>query len=78
MMQNTALMDTTELTQSGWVARAVMGSAGKSARYFVALMRHAAARERSRRELAQLDARMLRDIGLEPFDRYYGWQSSSR
>jgi uncharacterized protein YjiS (DUF1127 family) len=60
--------------QSGWMARAIMESGIKAAHHFVTLMKQAAARERTRRELKELDAHMLRDIALEPFDAYFGWR----
>ncbi|MGO4388960.1 DUF1127 domain-containing protein [Microvirga sp. 2YAF29] len=61
-----------------WIAPAAFTSAGKAGRYFVSLMKHSAARERARKELAQLDVRMLQDIGLEPFEVYYGWRGVPR
>jgi hypothetical protein len=75
MMQNTASLNGSTISQSGWIARAIIESATQSIRYFVALMKKAAAHERDRR---QLDERMLQDIGLEPFDVYYGWRGSGR
>ena len=78
MMQNTASIHDLDFSHFGWVVRAAFKSAAKSTRYFVALMKKAAAHERGRRQLAGLDARMLQDIGLEPFDVYYGWRGSGR
>ena len=75
MMQNIASLNGSMISQSGWMARAIIDSAIESIRYFVALMEEAAARERDRR---QLDERMLQDIGLEPFDVYYGWRGAGR
>lgn len=75
MMRNSASLNGSMISQSGWIARAIVGSATKSMRYFVALMKEASAHERDRR---QLDERMLQDIGLEPFDVYYGWRGSGR
>jgi uncharacterized protein YjiS (DUF1127 family) len=37
-------------------------------------MKQAAAREQARRQLEELDNRMLRDIGLKPFETYYDWR----
>jgi hypothetical protein len=31
-----------------------------------------------RRQLAELDAHMRQDVGLEPFDTYYGWRGHER
>ena len=78
MTQNAASMNGFELSHYGRLARAGVESAIRWARYFSALMRKAAARERDRRQLARLDARMLQDIGLEPFDVYYGWRGPAR
>ena len=77
MMQNAASIHDLDF-HFGWIVRASFKSAAKSVGYFVALMKRAAARERGRRQLAELDARMLHDIGLEPFDVYYGWRGSGR
>jgi len=78
MMQNTASLHDPDFSHFSWVVRATFKSAAKSARYFVALMKKAAAHERGRRQLARFDERMLQDIGLEPFDVYYGWRGSGR
>ncbi|SCY67157.1 DUF1127 domain-containing protein [Microvirga guangxiensis] len=78
MMQNTASLSTSELAHYSRLVRAVARSAVKSARYFVVLTRRAATRERTHQQLTQLDARLLEDVGLEPFDVYYGWRGSSR
>ena len=78
MMQNSASLHGSQIARSGWFVRAVVGSAADSFRCFVASMKAAASRERSRRHVAHLDARLLQDIGLEPFDVYYGWRGSSR
>lgn len=78
MMQNTAALNGSEITHSGWFARAIIVSAVQSFRCFVATMKEAAAHERNRRHIAHLDAHMLQDIGLEPFDVYYGWRGSIR
>ena len=57
-----------------WFMRA-MGECGiKAFRHFLSLMQQAALQERGRRELSKFDAKMLQDIGLEPFDVYYGWR----
>ena len=61
-------------TQFGWIGRAVLESGIKSARHFVFLMKQAAAREHTRRELEELDEHLLRDIGLDPFGTYYDWR----
>ncbi len=60
--------------RSHWMARATMENAMEATRYVVSLMRQASARERTRRQLGELDARMLRDIGLDPLDVYYDWR----
>jgi uncharacterized protein YjiS (DUF1127 family) len=78
MMRNVASMNGAEIFRGGWFARAAVENAIKSARYFVSLMKEAVAHERNRRQLARMDARMLQDIGLEPFDVYYGWRGSAR
>jgi uncharacterized protein YjiS (DUF1127 family) len=59
-----------------WFLETTCESAIRATRYFFTLMRDAAARERTRKEIASLDARMLHDIGLEPFDVRYGWRNS--
>jgi len=61
-----------------WFVRATFASAIKASSYFVALMKHAAAQEKTRKEIAELDARTLRDIGLEPSDLNCAWRSSRR
>jgi len=78
MMQNISSSRGTHVPRSGWVVRAIVESTAKSLRCFVALMKEAAAHEQDRRHLARFDERMLQDIGLEPFDVYYGWCGSSR
>ena len=78
MMRNTALLHGVHAASSGWLARAVIESTAKSFRCFVAQMKEAAAHERDRRQLARLGANTLQDIGLEPFDVYYGWRGSGR
>ncbi|MCG7391766.1 DUF1127 domain-containing protein [Microvirga sp. ACRRW] len=78
MMHSTASMHSSELSHYGRLVRAAAESAVKSSRYFLALMRKAAAREQTRQQLAQLDEHMLHDIGLEPLDVYYGWRGSKR
>jgi uncharacterized protein YjiS (DUF1127 family) len=77
MMQNTASLHGFHVAHSGWFMRAILENAVESSRYFVSLMKKAAAHERDRRQLVRLDARTLQDIGLEPFDVYYGWRGSS-
>lgn len=77
MMQNIA-STSGGITRSGSVARAVVAKVSKPARDLVALVRKAIAHERSRRELSRWDERMLLDIGLEPFDLYYGWRGPDR
>jgi uncharacterized protein YjiS (DUF1127 family) len=78
MMRNAASINDLDFSHFGWVVRATLKSSAKSVRYFVALMKKAAAHERGRRQLAELDVHMLQDIGLEPFDVYYGWRSPGR
>lgn len=78
MMQNIVSLHGSRALRSGWIARALVESAARSCRCFIAAMKEAAAQERDRRHLARLDARMLHDLGLEPFDVYYGWRGSSR
>ena len=78
MTLNAALMNGSTFSRYGWLMRAVIESAGRSACYFVAQMREAAAHERDRRQLARLDLHMMQDIGLEPFYIYYGWRGPSR
>lgn len=77
MMQNIASFHGFHVAQSGWIGRAIVESAARSLHCFVALMKEAAAHERDRRHLTRLDERMLQDIGLEPFDVFYGWRGSS-
>lgn len=72
MMNHAASMNSTGISQNGWMAQAIMHNAVRSIRYFVSLMRETASRERDRQLLSKLDERMLRDIGLEPYDVYYG------
>ena len=55
--------------QFGWVAGAILENAAEAARHFIALMKQAAAREKGRRQIAELDAHLLQDIGLDPFGR---------
>lgn len=55
-----------------WFLGTACESAIRATRYFFALMKHASAQERTRKEIASLDARMLHDIGLEPFDVRHG------
>jgi uncharacterized protein YjiS (DUF1127 family) len=71
-------MDSSAYVQSGWFARAIVESGIKATHHFVSLMRQATAREQTRRQLQELDDRMLRDIGLEPFDTYYDWRGPGR
>lgn len=78
MMQNIASFHSFHAPRSGWFVRAIVESAIKSLRCFIDVMKEAAAHERDRRHLARFDARTLQDIGLEPFDVYYGWRGSSR
>ena len=78
MTHFTGSMDSSEHASSGWIARAILESGIKSTHHFVGLMKQTAARERTRRQLDELDARMLRDIGLEPFDTYYDWRGLGR
>ncbi|WP_445504764.1 hypothetical protein [Microvirga sp. G4-2] len=73
MTQNTASLNGSLNSPSGWIMRAIIESATQSIRYFVASMKEAAAHEGDRR---QLYACMLQDIGLEPFDAHYGWRGS--
>ena len=42
----------------------------------IALVRGIIARERTRRQLLELDTRLLRDIGLEPYEIFHGWAES--
>jgi uncharacterized protein YjiS (DUF1127 family) len=78
MTRNSASLNDSMLAQSGWAVRATIENGARASRYFVALMKVAAARERTRRELASLDPHLLRDIGLEPLDVYYGRRGSGR
>jgi uncharacterized protein YjiS (DUF1127 family) len=61
-----------EQAQFGWVAGAILDNAMEAVSHFIALMKQAAAREKGRRQIAELDAHLLRDIGLDPFDRHDG------
>jgi len=56
------------------MARAVVGKITEMACNLAARMKGAAAHKR---DLRHLDARMLQDIGLEPFDVYFGWRRST-
>ncbi len=78
MTHFTGSMDSSAHAQSGWFARAIMESGIKATHHFVSLMKQAAAREQTRRQLEELDNRMLRDIGLEPFETYYDWRGPGR
>jgi uncharacterized protein YjiS (DUF1127 family) len=78
MMQNSASLNESMISQLGWIARAMIENGAKATRYFIALMKEDAIHERSRRDLASLDLRLLRDLGLEPFDVYYGWRRPGR
>jgi len=78
MMQNSASLNETMISQTGWHVQALVGRGARVIRYFVALMKEAAVRGRKRRELASLDLHLLRDIGLEPFDIYRGWHRPGR
>jgi uncharacterized protein YjiS (DUF1127 family) len=78
MMQSSASLNESMIAQLGWIVRGMIESGAKAARYFIALMKEDAVHERSRRELASLDPHLLGDIGLEPFDVYYGWRRPSR
>jgi uncharacterized protein YjiS (DUF1127 family) len=71
-------MHSSERSDYSWIAPAALSSARKAGRYFVSMMKRAAARERTRKELSELDARMLQDIGLEPLEVYYGWRGAPR
>ena len=73
MMRNIASREGTLVSHFGCVARAIVEDVAKAARDLAGLRKGFAAHER---DLRQLDARMLQDIGLEPFDVYYGWRSS--
>ncbi len=74
MMNSVNSLRTSDRFELFWIMSTVWECGIKSARYFASLLRHAAVQERSRRELSKLDDRMLQDIGLEPFDVYYGWR----
>ncbi|WP_243371446.1 hypothetical protein [Microvirga solisilvae] len=78
MMQNTSSLHGFHFAHSGWFMRAVAESTAASVRCFVSQMKEAATHERDRRHMAKFDMRMLNDIGLEPFDVYYGWRGSGR
>jgi uncharacterized protein YjiS (DUF1127 family) len=78
MTYATGSMHHSEQSAYAWIAPAALACATKAGRYFVSEMRRAAARERTRKELSELDARVLHDIGLEPLDVYYGWRGSPR
>lgn len=74
MTHATGSMHSSERPDYAWIAPAALASAAKAGRYFVSQMRRAAAREKTRKELSELDAHMLQDIGLEPLDIAYGWR----
>jgi uncharacterized protein YjiS (DUF1127 family) len=78
MMQSAASIKGSQAAQSELDARAILKKIATPVRYCVSLIREAAAHERDRRQVASLDACMLRDIGLEPFDVYRGWHRSGR
>ena len=78
MTYATGSLHGSEHSDYAWIAPAAFASAGKAGRYFVSLMKRSAARERARKEFAELDARQLQDIGLEPFEVYYGWRGAPR
>ncbi|WP_457089971.1 DUF1127 domain-containing protein [Microvirga sp. P5_D2] len=78
MTYATGSMHHSEQSEYAWIAPAALVCATKAGRYFVSQMRRAAALERTRKELSELDARGLHDIGLEPLDVYYGWRGSPR
>lgn len=78
MTYATGSMHSSARSDYAWIAPAAFSCANKATRYFVSLMKRAAARARTRKELAELDARLLQDIGLEPFDVYYGWRGAPR
>jgi hypothetical protein len=68
--------------KAGLTSRGSLPAAGAGAsrygptvlRFVSALLAGVRRRARSRRTIADLDARLLRDVGLEPFDLYYGWK----
>jgi uncharacterized protein YjiS (DUF1127 family) len=67
-----------EHREARWITRTTLGNAVEAARYFVTLMKQAAVRERTRRQLEDLDPRMLWDIGLDPLDVYRGGRGPGR
>lgn len=78
MTYATGTMRGSEQFGYAWILPAAFSCSTKAGRYFIALMKRAAARERTRKELADLDLHMLQDIGLEPFDVYDGWRGTLR
>jgi uncharacterized protein YjiS (DUF1127 family) len=72
MMDIAGSLENSNRSEFLWFMRTALESAARATDYFIALMKQAAVRERTRKELAELDARTLRDIGLEPFDVYRG------
>lgn len=78
MMRNVAFLDDPALSHLGWIAGAACKSVANTACSLLAMMTAAVAHARGHRQLARLDMRMLQDIGLEPFDVYYGWRGPGR
>ncbi|HZW46767.1 MAG TPA: hypothetical protein VFF61_04520 [Microvirga sp.] len=78
MLRNIAPSGGAEIPHGGRFARAAAENVIKSARSAAARMKDAVAHARGGRQLAPSDARMLQDIGLEPFDVYFGWRGSDR
>ena len=66
MMQNTDPMHMSDFSHFGWLARASAASAVRSGRYFVVLMRKAALREQTRRDLADWTLSMSITAGAAP------------
>ncbi|MXQ10211.1 DUF1127 domain-containing protein [Microvirga makkahensis] len=66
------------ITRSGSRVRAAAENVIKPAHDLAARVWKAIAHERSCRELSRWDERMLLDIGLEPFDVYFGWRGPDR
>lgn len=74
MTHATGSMHSSEQFDYVWITPAAIASAAKAVRYFVSQIKRAAACEKTRKELSELDAHMLQDIGLEPRDIAYGWR----
>jgi len=78
MLRKVAPSGGAEISHDRRFARAAAGNVIRSVRSAVVRIKDAVAHARGRRQRAPSDARMLQDIGLEPFDVYYGWRGSDR